>query len=150
GRCDAPQPAPEGVLGQRLLRPCHAVLRHRVRPLAPGPRAGRAQEHHLWLLSVGSHDLYRPAVASAEQGGLVALLRRRGTVSQLPPFDDAEEQPQDPSRRRLLGGLAAAGAALAVGGAPTMAGTASKAVVGDTPLDAALRKHIQRVVVIYA
>jgi acid phosphatase len=71
-------------------------------------------------------------------------------VSQLPPFDDAEEQPQDPSRRRLLGGLAAAGAALAVGGAPTMAGTASKAVVGNTPLDAALRKHIQRVVVIYA
>ncbi|AHX15063.1 acid phosphatase [Dyella jiangningensis] len=71
-------------------------------------------------------------------------------MSQLPPFDDAEEQPQDPSRRRLLGGLAAAGAALAVGGAPTMAGTASKAVVGNTPLDAALRKHIQRVVVIYA
>jgi len=71
-------------------------------------------------------------------------------VSQLPPFDDAEEQPQDPSRRRLLGGLAAAGAALAVGGAPPMAGTASKAVVGNTPLDAALRKHIQRVVVIYA
>jgi acid phosphatase len=71
-------------------------------------------------------------------------------VSELPSDNDAEEQPQDPSRRRLLGGLAAAGAALAVGGAPTMAGAASKAVVGNTPLDAALRKHIQRVVVIYA
>jgi acid phosphatase len=71
-------------------------------------------------------------------------------VSELPSDNDAEEQPQDPSRRRLLGGLAAAGAALAVGGAPTMAGAASKALVGNTPLDAALRKHIQRVVVIYA
>ncbi|RAO74576.1 acid phosphatase [Dyella jiangningensis] len=71
-------------------------------------------------------------------------------MSQLPPDNDAAEQPQDPSRRRLLGGLAAAGAALAVGGAPTLAGAASKAAASHTPLDVALRKHIQRVVVIYA
>ncbi|MBV8157809.1 MAG: twin-arginine translocation signal domain-containing protein, partial [Dyella sp.] len=72
-------------------------------------------------------------------------------MSQLPPSIDAEEQPQDPSRRRLLGGLAVAGAAMAVGGAPTLAATSDKAVAGsNTPLDAALRKHIRRVVVIYA
>ncbi|WP_130619076.1 acid phosphatase [Dyella amyloliquefaciens] len=72
-------------------------------------------------------------------------------MSELPPSIDAEEQPQDPSRRRLLGGLAAAGAALAVSGAPSLAATQRTTAAGsNTPLDAALRKHIQRVVVIYA
>ncbi|WP_243040224.1 acid phosphatase [Dyella sedimenti] len=67
------------------------------------------------------------------------------------PADTAagEEQPLDPARRRLLGGLALTGAALAVGGREALGGTSSAASPPDA-LDAALRRHIQRVVVIYA
>lgn len=66
----------------------------------------------------------------------------------LPPDD----QPVDPQRRRLLGGLAAAGAGLALGGmaADATAAHATPAAVASTRLDALLRQHIQRVVVIYA
>lgn len=66
----------------------------------------------------------------------------------LPPDD----QPTDPQRRRLLGGLAAAGAGLALGGATAeaIAGSVKPAAPAPTKLDALLRQHIQRVVVIYA
>jgi len=72
-------------------------------------------------------------------------------VNDLLPPNDADDQPSDPARRRLLGGLAAAGAALAVGGPQALAAAAPGATkVTDTALDAALREHIRKVVVIYA
>ncbi|WP_267225378.1 acid phosphatase [Dyella silvae] len=64
--------------------------------------------------------------------------------------DDTSEQPLDPSRRRLLGGLALTGASLAVGGREALASTPLTVQAASTPLDAALREHIQQVVVIYA
>jgi acid phosphatase len=73
------------------------------------------------------------------------------------------QSPSDPRRRRLLGGLAAAGAALAVGGEAADAGGAAQATsakqagsVGalaskSTPVtDAQLREHVQHVVVLFA
>jgi len=71
-------------------------------------------------------------------------------MSDLPLPPDTDGQPADPQRRRLLGGLAAAGAGLALGGADAVAGAKSTATVATTPLDALLRERIQRVVVIYA
>ena len=65
----------------------------------------------------------------------------------LPP--DADDRPDDPQRRRLLGGLAAAGAGLALGGTAVDTSTAAT-VPAATKLDALLRERIQRVVVIYA
>lgn len=64
----------------------------------------------------------------------------------------AADTPADPQRRRLLGGLAFAGAALGLGGCrlsgerPAGAATAAP----DAALDALLRQHIQHVVVLYA
>ncbi len=61
------------------------------------------------------------------------------------------EAPPDPERRRLLGGIALAGAALTLGGRKAFGGRQP-----DTParseaaLDALLRQHIQHVVVLYA
>ncbi len=72
------------------------------------------------------------------------------------------DTPTDPTRRRLLGGMALAGAALATschsslqrgtkpGGAVTGSGAAGKKGVSSAALDAALREHIRHVVVIYA
>lgn len=77
-------------------------------------------------------------------------------MSKLPPPhtpDDNEASLQDPSRRRLLGGLALTGAALALGTTEALAGDraagAATGTAAPTALDEALRKHIQRVVVIY-
>ncbi|MDO1528903.1 acid phosphatase [Fulvimonas sp. R45] len=79
-----------------------------------------------------------------------------------PPTTDAThatEAPADPARRRLLGGMALAGAALAAGGCQRQDATgktaASAAASAATPrdeaaFDAALREHIRHVVVIYA
>lgn len=74
-----------------------------------------------------------------------------------PPFPDATDQspqdslPLDPSRRRLLGGLALGGAALAIGGTEALAaaGKAATSPVAPAAVDEALRKQIQQVVVIY-
>ena len=69
-----------------------------------------------------------------------------------PPFpESSDEQPDDPSRRRLLGGLALGGAALAIGGTETLAAGAKPAASSMAPaaIDEALRKDIQQVVVIY-
>ena len=68
----------------------------------------------------------------------------------LPP--DTDDRPADPQRRRLLGGLAAAGAGLALGGGIAADASAAAGPAADAPdrLDALLRERIQRVVVIYA
>ncbi|HET6631479.1 MAG TPA: acid phosphatase [Rhodanobacteraceae bacterium] len=65
---------------------------------------------------------------------------------------EASDSPADPTRRRLLEGLAIGGAALALGGCTTLAGGAAPAVhvASGRNLDALLRRHIQTVVVIYA
>jgi len=75
-------------------------------------------------------------------------------VTKLPPPplpESSDEQPDDPSRRRLLGGLALGGAALAIGGTETLAAGAKPAASSMAPaaIDEALRKDIQQVVVIY-
>ena len=67
----------------------------------------------------------------------------------------ADEAPLNPERRRLLGGIALAGAALTLGGCRGGSGSAPAASVGahELPaeaLDALLRQHIQQVVVLYA
>lgn len=72
--------------------------------------------------------------------------------------DLPESSPSDPQRRRLLGGLAAAGAALGLGGeaAAKTAGTAAAASAkaggrAATPVtDAQLREQVQTIVVLYA
>ncbi|HEV2622430.1 MAG TPA: acid phosphatase [Frateuria sp.] len=70
-------------------------------------------------------------------------------MSNLPP--DTDDQPADPQRRRLLGGLAAAGAGLALGGTAIDTASATAATApAATKLDTLLRERIQRVVVIYA
>ena len=61
--------------------------------------------------------------------------------------DPTEQQPADPSRRRLLGGIALGGAALALGGTEAVATT--KSAASPAAIDAALRRNIQKVVVIY-
>ena len=75
-------------------------------------------------------------------------------MTKLPPPplpESSDEQPDDPSRRRLLGGLALGGAALAIGGTETLAAGAKPAASSMAPaaIDEALRKDIQQVVVIY-
>ncbi|HEY0199996.1 MAG TPA: acid phosphatase [Rhodanobacter sp.] len=73
-------------------------------------------------------------------------------TSHTPPTapDDA---PLNPERRRLLGGMAATGAALTIGGCMP-AGNHTTTPTGGTlsadALDVLLRKHIQHVVVLYA
>ncbi len=71
------------------------------------------------------------------------------------PNPDARDEttPADPQRRRLLGGLALAGAGLALAGEAVRAATASPAAnasQNDAALDTLLRQHIQHVVVLYA
>lgn len=68
----------------------------------------------------------------------------------VPPPNHADA-PDDPARRKLLGGIALAGAALVVGGCSEPASRrAASAAVAPSALDAALREHIRHVVVIYA
>lgn len=76
-------------------------------------------------------------------------------MTKLPPphSPDAVEaqQPVDPTRRRLLGGLALGGAALALGGTEAIAAgkPGAPSPVAPAAIDEALRKQIQKVVVIY-
>ena len=75
-------------------------------------------------------------------------------MTKLPPPPSPEspdESPQDPSRRRLLGGIALGGAALAIGGTEALATAAQPSAppVAPAAIDAMLRKEIQQVVVIY-
>ncbi|HEY9133196.1 MAG TPA: acid phosphatase [Dyella sp.] len=65
---------------------------------------------------------------------------------------DTFDAPVDPQRRRLLGGMVIAGAALAAGGAVEGKEHAAHAVApkSQAELDVLLQKHIQHVVVIYA
>ncbi|MBN6102080.1 acid phosphatase [Xanthomonas sp. CFBP 8703] len=74
-----------------------------------------------------------------------------------PPQDpvstDADATPDNPQRRRLLGGLALAGGALAIGPGEALAEAARRAPqspLSASDLDKQLREKIQHVVVIYA
>ncbi|GAB3779619.1 acid phosphatase [Dyella agri] len=75
-------------------------------------------------------------------------------TEKLPPVPPSaiDDAPIDPARRRLLGGIAIAGAALAVGSskASMLNHDPRVADAADSALDVALRKHIRHVVVIYA
>lgn len=68
-----------------------------------------------------------------------------------PPHAETDA-PADPARRKLLGGIALAGAALAAGGCQIAAGSrpARTGRATEAALDAALREHVRHVVVIYA
>ncbi|WP_118181873.1 acid phosphatase [Paraburkholderia phosphatilytica] len=66
-----------------------------------------------------------------------------------PPVSTAPSQPdgpEDPERRRVLGGLAAFGMGLALGGCQTPGASAAN----DPRVDAALRGQVRNIVVIYA
>ncbi len=72
----------------------------------------------------------------------------------LPPGAD-DEAPSNPERRRLLGGIVVAGAALGLGSCRPLPGPRAGGAIGagalpDAALDALLREHIQQVVVLYA
>ena len=62
-----------------------------------------------------------------------------------------DDKPLDPERRRLLGGVAVASAALALGGCQSVPGKPGVvAATGTAEMDALLAKHIHNVVVIFA
>lgn len=67
------------------------------------------------------------------------------------PNSPERDKPSNPDRRRLLGGIALAGAAVTLGGCH---GDATRGATATTPddaaLDAKLREHIHTVVVLYA
>ncbi|MBN8948472.1 MAG: acid phosphatase [Rhodanobacter sp.] len=67
------------------------------------------------------------------------------------PPDADENAPRDPARRRVLGGIALAGAAATLAGCRIDDARHASAPTGDqAALDALLRQHIQHVVVLYA
>ena len=63
--------------------------------------------------------------------------------------DRPDDLPADPDRRRVLGGLAALGAGVALGGCETTAGSAPRSAA-DLRIDEALRQRVRHIVVIYA
>ncbi|TCW75367.1 acid phosphatase [Burkholderia sp. SRS-46] len=65
--------------------------------------------------------------------------------------DRPDDLPEDPDRRRVLGGIAAFGASVALAGCETqpLAGAAPRSAA-DLRLDDALRHHVRNIVVIYA
>ncbi|HEX7324844.1 MAG TPA: acid phosphatase [Rhodanobacteraceae bacterium] len=65
------------------------------------------------------------------------------------PQATESDRPQNPARRKVLGSMAIAGAALAVGAEVPLAHAATTPAAGGGALDAALRRRVQRVVVIY-
>jgi acid phosphatase len=74
----------------------------------------------------------------------------------VPPPVVADDAPLNPSRRRLLGGMAVAGAALTIGGCqpagdqvPVSPASGADAASAEA-LDVLLRRHIQQVVVLFA
>lgn len=66
------------------------------------------------------------------------------------PTSAPDDRPENPERRRLLGGIALAGAALTIGGCQTFGERPAALASGDAALDAQLQQHIQHVVVLYA
>ncbi|HEY8585613.1 MAG TPA: acid phosphatase [Rhodanobacter sp.] len=66
------------------------------------------------------------------------------------PSGPPADAPDNPERRRLLGGIALAGAALTVSGCKPFGERATAAAGSDSAIDAWLRKNIQHVVVLYA
>ncbi|EDT42615.1 acid phosphatase [Burkholderia ambifaria] len=63
--------------------------------------------------------------------------------------DRPDDLPVDPDRRRMLGGLAALGAGVALGGCETTPGSAPRSAT-DLRIDDALRRQVRHIVVIYA
>jgi len=63
--------------------------------------------------------------------------------------DRPDDLPVDPDRRRMLGGLAALGAGVALGGCETTPGSAPSSAA-DLRIDDALRRQVRHIVVIYA
>ena len=63
--------------------------------------------------------------------------------------DRPDDLPVDPDRRRMLGGLAALGAGVALGGCETTPGSAPPSAA-DLRIDDALRRQVRHIVVIYA
>ncbi|WAS58070.1 acid phosphatase [Burkholderia ambifaria] len=63
--------------------------------------------------------------------------------------DRPDDLPVDPDRRRMLGGLAALGAGVALGGCETTPGSAPRSAA-DLRIDDALRRQVRHIVVIYA
>ena len=63
--------------------------------------------------------------------------------------DRPDDLPADPDRRRVLGGLAALGAGVALSGCETTAGSAPRSAA-DLRIDEALRQRVRHIVVIYA
>ena len=66
------------------------------------------------------------------------------------PAKLAADEPLDPTRRRLLGGLAAVGASWVVGGCDSLSTARASAPGATSALDASLRVKVRHVVVIYA
>ena len=64
--------------------------------------------------------------------------------------DTPDDEPPNPERRRLLGGIALAGAALTLGGCKPFGERPPAPTATDAALDAQLRRHIRHVVVLYA
>jgi len=64
--------------------------------------------------------------------------------------DTPDDAPPNPERRRLLGGIALAGAALTLGGCKPFGERPPAPAATDAALDALLRRHIRHVVVLYA
>jgi len=64
--------------------------------------------------------------------------------------DTPDDAPPNPERRRLLGGIALAGAALTLGGCKPFGERPPAPTATDAALDAQLRRHIRHVVVLYA
>lgn len=62
----------------------------------------------------------------------------------------ADDAPQDPSRRRWLGGMAAVGVGMALGGCEGLPTSQPERSAADAALDRALRERVRNVVVIYA
>lgn len=79
------------------------------------------------------------------------MTRKSGSDTSPP----ATDTPADPQRRRLLGGLAVAGAGLALGGEAARSAVAATpkgkaGAIDERAMDALLREHIDHVVVLYA
>jgi acid phosphatase len=66
------------------------------------------------------------------------------------PTTSPPEQPTSPERRRILGGMALAGAAVTLGGCRFDGARNVSTAATDAALDALLREHIHTVVVLYA
>jgi len=73
-RSDAAEPASARDVGERVFRPCHAVLCNRVRACASGRRCATACQRAYRLLPDRPHDLSRRCRVAYPQAGSGELL----------------------------------------------------------------------------